>query len=176
MFEWRIGRTKTTVQALLLLLACLSFPFSPAVQAEPGAIVLTVIRQGTSPLTLDFPALKSMPATSIEVQDDSGATAEYTGVSLSVLLAASGVEFGKALRGDRLADYVMVSAADGYRALFAVVEVDSAFRPRPILLCYAKNGLPLPEKEGPLRLVVGDEDRRARWVRQITTIAVGHVP
>lgn len=66
--------------------------------------------------------------------------------------------------------------ADGYRALFSITEVDPAFWLKPILLCYAKDGSSLPEKEGPLRIIVGDEIRHARWVRQVTTIEVGILP
>lgn len=172
---WQTCGSRLTKGALLLIVY-LIFPALTAVHAESGASILVVIPREGPQVTLDISMLKSMPATSVQVKDDSGSTAEYTGISLLALLAASGVEFGKAMRGERLADYVMVSAVDGYRALFSVAEVDPAFRARPILLCYAKDGLPLPEKEGPFRLVVGDEDRHARWVRQITTIAVGHAP
>lgn len=164
------------VRRALLGLAFLLLPLSAAIPAGPDAPVLTIIRHGAPPITRTLAALKSMPAMSVQVQDDSGAAAEYTGVSLQVLLAASDVEFGKAIRGSRLTQYVVVSAADGYRALFSIAEVDPAFRQRSILLCYAKNGSSLPEKEGPLRLVVADEIRHARWVRQVTTIEVGILP
>jgi DMSO/TMAO reductase YedYZ molybdopterin-dependent catalytic subunit len=69
----------------------------------------------------------------------------------------------------------MVRAADGYRALFSLAETDPLFRERTLLLCYRKNGEPLPDKEGPLRMVVADEKRHARWVRRVTVIEVGRI-
>ena len=93
-------------------------------------------------------------------------------MQLSDLLVAAGVQLGKSIRNERLAEYVLVSAADDYRALFSLAELDPMFRQRPILLCYSKNGGPLPDNEGPLRLVVADEQRHARWVRQVTSIQI----
>ena len=164
------------VRRALLGLAFLLLPLSAAIPAGPDAPVLTIIRHGAPPITRTLAALKSMPAMSVQLQDDSEAAAEFTCVSLQLLLAASDIEFGKAIRGERLTEYVVVSAVDGYRALFSIAEVDPAFRPKPILLCYAKDGSALPQKEGPLRLVVGDGNRHARWVRQVTTIEVGILP
>ena len=56
-----------------------------------------------------------------------------------------------------------------------LAETDPIFRERTLLLCYRKNGGPLSGKEGPLRLVVADEKRHARWVRQVTAIELGRV-
>ena len=53
--------------------------------------------------------------------------------------------------------------------------IDPLFRERTLLLCYRKNGGPLPGTEGPLRVVVADEKRHARWVRQVTAIELGRV-
>lgn len=160
----------------LLVLVVLFCALSPAIPAEPDVPVVTIILHGSSHVTHTMSALKSMPAVSVRVRDELGSHAEYTGVPLSELLAASSVEFGKAVRGERLAEFVLISAADGYRVLFSIAEVDPAFRSRTILLCYGKGGSALPEKEGPLRLVVADEDRHARWVRQVTTIEVDIQP
>ena len=101
---------------------------------------------------------------------------QYTGISLAGLLGTAGVEFGKSIRGERLTEYVVVTAGDGYRVLFSLAEIDSMFREKVILLCYAKDGSPLPEQEGPLRLVIPDENRRARWVRWVTKIEYGRLP
>ena len=79
------------------------------------------------------------------------------------------------MRGDRLAEFMMIHAADGYRVLFSLAEVDPMFRERPLLICYRKNGAALPDEEGPLRVVVADEKRHARWVRQVTAIELGKI-
>jgi hypothetical protein len=94
-------------------------------------------------------------------------------VPLVELLKTAGVKFGQDLRGPALATYLVVEAADGYRAVFALPELDPAFTDRVILLADRRDGKPLDEREGPLRIVVPGEKRAARWVRQVVALKVG---
>jgi hypothetical protein len=96
----------------------------------------------------------------------------FAGVSLKAALEKSGVSFGESLRGKRLASCLLVEAADGYRVVFAMPEIDSAFTDKQIVLAFLKNGKSLDEKEGPYRIVVPDEKRMARWIRQVTTLKI----
>jgi hypothetical protein len=68
--------------------------------------------------------------------------------------------------------YVLVKARDGYAAVFALPEFDAGFTDRVILLADRSQGQALGAVEGPFRLVVPGEKRRARWVRQVTDIEV----
>jgi hypothetical protein len=68
--------------------------------------------------------------------------------------------------------YIVVEAADGYRCVFSVAEVDEKLTGRKVVLVDRRDGKPLDAKEGPLRLVVPDDSRPARWVRQVATIRV----
>jgi DMSO/TMAO reductase YedYZ molybdopterin-dependent catalytic subunit len=65
-----------------------------------------------------------------------------------------------------------VHAADGYRVVIALREMDPAFSDKQIILAVLKDGKPLDDKEGPYRIVVPDEKRMARWVRQVTTLKI----
>jgi hypothetical protein len=56
--------------------------------------------------------------------------------------------------------------------VFALPEIDSAFTEKQIVLAFLKNGKPLDEKEGPYRIVMPDEKRMARWIRQVTTLKI----
>jgi hypothetical protein len=89
-----------------------------------------------------------------------------------VLLAKAGVEFGETLRGKRLASCLLVEAADGYRAVIALPELDQAFTDKQIVLAFLKDGKPLDDKEGPYRIVIPDEKRMARWVRQVRVLKI----
>ncbi len=62
--------------------------------------------------------------------------------------------------------------ADGYRAVFALPELDPAYTDKIILLADKRDGKPMDAKEGPLRIVVPDEKRHARWVRQVTGLVI----
>ena len=75
-----------------------------------------------------------------------------------------------------MALYLLVEAADGYRVVFALPELDPAFTERMVLLADHRDGQPLTTTEGPLRLVVPDDKRHARWVRQVGSGTVRRVP
>ena len=64
--------------------------------------------------------------------------------------------------------YVMVSASDGYRVVFALAEFDPDFTDRIVILADRRDGHALAPPEGPFRLVVAEEKRHARWVREVT--------
>jgi len=137
---------------------------------------LLTIKQRESVLgTFSLTKLETLPAAAVTLEDDSGQSSHYIGVPIANVLQSVGVTLGKSVRGPRLAEFIIVRAADGYRALFSLAEIDPVFRERTLLLCYRKNGGPLPDKEGPLRVVVADEKRHARWVRQVTAIELGIV-
>jgi hypothetical protein len=92
-------------------------------------------------------------------------------VTLRSVLERAGITFDK-LSGKRLASCLLVEAADGYRVVIALPELDPAFTDKQIYLAFLKNGKPLDEKEGPYRIVIPDEKRMARWVRQVTTLKI----
>jgi hypothetical protein len=102
----------------------------------------------------------------------SGASATFEGVALEAVLEKAEVEFGTSLKGSRLASCLLVEAADNYRVVIALPEVDPAFTDKQIVLAFFKDGKPLDEKEGPYRIVIPDEKRMARWVRQVTTLKI----
>jgi hypothetical protein len=76
------------------------------------------------------------------------------------------------LRGKKLATYLVVEAADGYRVVFALPELDPAYTDKVVLLADRRDGQPLSEKEGKLRIVVPDEKRQTRWARQVISLTV----
>jgi hypothetical protein len=103
-------------------------------------------------------------------------SANFEGVSVKAILEKAGVEFGESLRGKRLASYLLVEAADSYRVVIALPELDPAFSDKQIVLAFAEDDKPLDAKSGPYRLVIPDEKRMARWVRQVTALKVVAAP
>ena len=118
--------------------------------------------------------LEALPITTV-TPGSSDAPVTFVGVSVRVLLERAGVGFGETLRGKRLASCLLVEAADGYRVVIALPELDPAFTDRQIVLAYLRNGKPLDEKEGPYQIIIPDEKRMARWVRQVTTLRIVEV-
>jgi DMSO/TMAO reductase YedYZ molybdopterin-dependent catalytic subunit len=137
---------------------------------------MVVLRVGGGvprPLKLTAPEFDGLPRQTVRAKDHDGKDAEFEGVPLVEVLKTSGVKFGQDLRGPALASYLVVEAADGYRVVFAMPELDPAFTDRVILLADRRDGKPLGENAGPLRVIVPSEKRHALWVRQVIGLRVG---
>lgn len=102
-------------------------------------------------------------------------SASFEGITLKSVLEKAGVGFGETLRGKRLASCLLAEAADHYRVVIALAEIDPAFSDKQIILAFLKDGKPLDEKEGPYRIVIPDEKRPARWIRQLTLLKIVNV-
>jgi len=108
-------------------------------------------------LTLGTQDLAKLPQLKTNAKDHDGKTNEYTGVRLRDVLTQAGIVTGMALRGKDMADYVVVDAADGYRVVFSLAELDPDIANTQVIIAESMNGQPLGPKEGPLRLVVPED-------------------
>jgi hypothetical protein len=117
-------------------------------------------------------SMTSLPMTSSSMTSTSTASTAFEGVALKAVLEKAGVASGESLRGKRMASCLLVEAADGYRVVIALPEFDPAFTDKQIVVAFLKDGKPLDEKEGPYRLVIPDEKRMARWVKQVTKLKI----
>jgi DMSO/TMAO reductase YedYZ molybdopterin-dependent catalytic subunit len=138
--------------------------------------ILTIGGEVEHPRKLGAADLTALPRKSVEVKLHDGSMAKFEGVALIDVLQLAGVKFGESIRGARLATYLLVEAADGYRVVLALPELDPAFSDKQIILADRRDGKALTAPEGPLRLVVPDEKRQARWVRQVTALKIIRAP
>lgn len=106
------------------------------------------------------------------VTQDRGLRTEFEGVALRDLLIKAGVPFGDAIRGAALARVVIVTGRDGYRVVYAIAELDAGFTDQIILLADRRDGKPLLPDTGPWQIIVPDDKRAARWIRQVNRIEV----
>jgi DMSO/TMAO reductase YedYZ molybdopterin-dependent catalytic subunit len=141
--------------------------------AESGTAVMQVVGEVAHPLSFSRDEFAKLPRQSVEAKGHDGVESRYEGVPLSEFIARAGVPVGKDLRGPAMALFLVVEAADGYRATFAIAELDSAFTDRVVLLADHRDGRPLSTREGPFQIIVPGEKKHARWVRQVTRLKVG---
>lgn len=148
----------------------------PAAQLPTG-VVVRISGAVSQPLALSLQDLAAMPRTKVTAKEHD-ATATYEGVTLTEILENAGAPLGKQLHGKALAGYVLVTARDGYRVVFALPELDPDFTDasQQIILADNVDGKPLPEKQGPVRIVVPQEKRAARWIRMVESIEVVKLP
>ena len=96
---------------------------------------------------------------------------EYSGVPLPALLQLVGIR-SDSLRGRSLALRVVLEAADGYRVVLALTDLDPPLGGRRVILADRVAGQPLPPKEAPFRLLIPGDQRPSRWARQIVAVYV----
>ena len=135
-------------------------------------MLLTVSGEVDHSLKLTASDIAALPRMTVRAREHSGEEATFKGVALIEVLKMAGIKFGESLRGKALSIFFVVKASDGYQVIFTPAELDPAFTDRIVLLADEKNGAPLSAAEGPLRIVVPDEKRQARWVRNVLSISV----
>jgi len=150
----------------LLVLTALVFA-----QAPPAA-VLAVQGDVASPLSLTAGDLAKMPRETVSIPAPDGTKIVYEGVTLLEVLKKAGAPLGEKLRGKALASYVLAMAHDGYQVAFTLGELDPQFGNESILVADKRDGKPLPDKQGPFRLVCPNDKEGARSVRMLETLHV----
>jgi len=164
----RLPRILGAGVAAALLLSTLS---CRADDAKIATASLRVAAPNAPSATLDLAALDRLPQRTVHATAH-GRSLTCSGPALIDVLASVGVPRGDALRGKQLALYVRASAADGYRAVFALAELDPEFRAEVPIVAARCDGHALVTSDGPLRIVAPGDLRPARWVRQLTALDV----
>lgn len=145
-----------------VLFACFCVP--------AGAQTLKVEVDGKS---ADFSAkeLAKFDRNELTASAHDGRSSKYSGFAVRDLLLAVGAKIGKdQLRGTEIAAYVVVEASDGYKAVFSITEFSEEFTDRKVLIADKRDGAALSEKEGPFQIIVPDDKKHGRWVRNVTAI------
>jgi hypothetical protein len=121
--------------------------------------------------TVTAAQIANLPHVTLDVRDHDK-PAQFEGVPLAALLSMAGIRLGEVLRGPRMSEALLVEAADGYKVVFALAEIDPAFATREIILADKRDGKLLDAGEGPFRIVAPGDKRPARWVRQVIAFKV----
>ncbi len=123
------------------------------------------------PVEFSSADFKAIPHISITIHNShTNADETYSGVRLAELLAKIGAPLGNDLRGKALANYIVATGSDGYKAVLALGEIDPAFHPGEVLVADTMDGKPLDAHAGPFKLVVSEDKRPARSVRNLVSI------
>ena len=151
---------------LLLLIAGLT------TQAQTKEAVVKITGEVTNPLTIGPAELQQYKQTTVTRKDKDGKAHIYSGVIVSEILTKAGVTLGADLHGKNLVKYLLVEASDGYQVLFTLAELDKGFTDRTIILADKVDGQPLAPADGPFRIIVQDEKKPARCIKQVTAMKV----
>ena len=160
-------RTSSVIYFLTWVMLIVNTGFSQ----DQGAS-FTVGGEVLKSLKLSVKELATLKNSEVKAKDRDGKEHTFKGVMLWTILDSAGVTLGNGLRGENLAKYVLVKANDGYEVVFSLPEIDPEFSDKIILLAHEVDGKPLAATEGPFRLVVPQDKKHARWIRQLTSIQV----
>jgi DMSO/TMAO reductase YedYZ molybdopterin-dependent catalytic subunit len=149
--------TPTTVYAAADTVA------SPAVLKVEGAV--------PTPLSLTAEDLAKMPRATAQLTAD-GTTTTYEGVLLYDILVKAGWQFGRGMTGKPMASYLLATGKDGYQAVFALPEIDPQFSGARVIIADKADGLPLPAREQPFRVVAPQDKMHARSIYSLVRLEV----
>ena len=109
---------------------------------------------------LSLANLAKLPRSEVHIKDRDGKESVYSGVPLAEVLRAAGMNFDPGAMPSRaaVASYVLIEAADGYKAVFALSEID----PTQFYDSSSIGGV----------LISPDDKRPTRAVRQVVAISV----
>jgi hypothetical protein len=123
------------------------------------------------PAKLSVSDLKAWPHITTTIHNShTNADETYSGVRLADLLHKFGAPLGDELRGPALANYIVATGSDGYQVVLALAEVDPGFHPGEVIVADAMNSKPLDDHSGPFKLVVAEDKRPARSVRNLVGV------
>ena len=125
-----------------------------------------------TPLTLTSADFAAMPHESVEMPDPDGGKTTYEGVALQEILKKAGIPFGRQMRGKDLAGYVLASAKDDYQIVFSLGELDPDLGGVRAIVADKRDGKPLFQYQGPVRLVLPNDKAGARSVRMLEKLEV----
>lgn len=146
---------------------------SPTVYSAAAASLRLSAQPYHDDVVLSPADFKALPHISITVHNAHSNTDEtYSGVPLADLLAKVNAPLGKELRGIALTHPILATGSDGYQVVLALAEIDPEFHTGTVLVADGMNGQPLDSKSGPFKLVVTEDKRPARWVRNLISIEV----
>lgn len=140
--------------------------------AQNTGTSLTITNADHSTTSLAASDIKNLPHKMLQVTAHDGKQHTYTGVALSVLLQKAGVPMGDSVKKKTVSSYVLITAADNYRVVYALAEVDSVLSDKKIILADADNGQPLPANALPYQIITTNEKIHARMIRQVVSTEV----
>ena len=114
--------------------------------------------------------LAALPHQTIKLYNEHAkADQTFAGVPLIELLKPLGV--AEKPKGKDFQLYLVAEGSDGYKVVYSIGEVTPDVHHGAVLVADAMDGRPLGQN-GPVQLVASDENRPARWVRNLVAIRI----
>lgn len=100
---------------------------------------------------------------------------EYSGPLLSDFLSQAGVILGEPAKRQTVSSYIVIKAADNYKCMFTLAEIDPLFASTSIIIATSVDGKSLPENNGPFQIIAPGDKKHGRWIRQVQSIELHRI-
>jgi hypothetical protein len=152
----------------IILIVIVFIAYTSTVHAQS----FTISGDGITSITITKAMFADMKQVVVMAKAHDEKVHRYSGVTIANLLTKAGVILGDSAKHKTVNSYIIVTAADNYKAIYALPEIDPLFANRAIILADRADKKPLPSEDGPFQIIVPGEKKHARWVRQVTGIQV----
>lgn len=161
---------RTKVKAANILFVLFLFSLSAASAQSIEKIVISSDKNLSKTVTIA--EVKNMPHVEVSRKDRDQRDHRYSGVLLSELLFRSGLAFADSTRKENLTKYIVIEAIDGYEVMFSLAEIDPDISNQLIILADSMDGEELPSNDGTVRVVVPNDKKPARCIKQVTAVKI----
>ena len=149
---------------------------APAAGADPGpgpGFTIEGQVEGTIQLRDHVGDLQKLPTTEVPVSFVTGhgqKTGVYSGVLFWTILNDALLENGPG-KGALLRHVITVTGSDGYAVVLSAGEIPPDFEGKSVILAIARDGTPLPPRDG-IRLIVPGDKHGGRAVSDVAQVEV----
>ncbi len=156
----------------LLAVALFGAPCQVACGGAPtvAAGIVVDYYRSEKPLTLSPAELAKLPRAKVRAEIGK-MPLTFEGVPLAEILRLAGAKWGG--KCSSLLDcYLLATSEDGFRAVFALPEIDPGLCHQMVILADRCNGEPLRKADGPYQIVEEDAKQHGRWVKRVMRLSV----
>ena len=139
--------------------------------AQVDTATVHVMRNGCD-VVLTLERLRTLEQREVEVTERDGTKANYQGAWLGEVLDLDCDSTTRLDKHGSLRAVVKVTGADGFVAVVAMAEAMPDFSDHPVMMAWQRNGEPLSAVHGPFQLVLADDRKPGRNVRQVKLLEV----
>jgi len=151
-------------------------PSMPAPAAPPAPPPATVIVGPTGKVITLTPELLAPLERETATMVNHGVSHTYEGVVLTELLRLVDAPTGAAVHESAVKAYLVITGADGFRAVLSLAETDHSVQAHATILADKMDGAPLIAHDAPYRVVVDGDRKPSRSVYSVMKIEVKVLP
>lgn len=142
------------------------------VQAQLDTATIHVMHGADCDAWFSLERVRSLPQHTAAVTSKDGETHQYRGALLQRVLNDACPSIAAMDKHARTRAAVKVTATDEFAAVLGAMELDSTFKAQPVLLAWERDGAPLDGHFGPFQLIVPEDLRHSRNVRNVNRVEV----